>query len=700
VRYAVLGGGPSGLYFALLAKKANPSDEIVVVERNPPHATFGWGVVFSEETLGALRDADYETYTEIGESFARWNAIDIYYRDTKIRSRGHMFTGISRKVLLNILQRRCQALGVRLEFEREVRDLAEFEGADLIVGADGINGLARRTYGEFFKPEVVTHPTKYVWFGSDLPLDAFTFIFRRNEHGLFQVHAYPFDAHSCTFIVECPEDAWRRAGLESASEADSIAYCEALFQSELRGRRLMSNRSLWVNFATLRQESWHHANVVLLGDAAHTAHFSIGSGTKLAMEDSIALVDALRRHRDLAAALNDYEMERQPVVERFQEAALESSSYFEHVSRYAHFDPRQFAFNLLTRSRRITYVNLTQRDPELVRTVDSWFAAAATGSPDGALRLSPPPMFTPLRIGELTLLNRVAVAAGSDLEAAARLGAGLVITEFVSVTEDGRITPETPVIDRTTQERLRSSVELFHKAGSRVALQLGHAGRRGSMRPRSEGVDRPLRQGGWKLMAASPVAYTPHAALPKEMSARDIAHLVRVFAQAAKAAAGCGFDALELNFAHGYLLAGFISPLTNQRTDEYGGSLENRIRLPLAVLDIVHTTWELPLLVRISASDWASGGSDLDEAVAIAALLKAHGCDLVHAVMGQTVWESRPDYRRLFGVPASDRIRNEAGIPTLASGNITTADDVNTILAAGRADLCVIELPDCTTGRD
>jgi anthraniloyl-CoA monooxygenase len=692
VRYAVLGGGPSGLYFALLAKKANPSDEVVVVERNPPDATFGWGVVFSEETLGALRDADYDTYTEIGESFARWNAIDIYYQDTKIRSRGHVFTGISRKVLLNILQRRCRALGVRLEFEREVRDIGELEGADLIVGADGINGLVRRTYGEFFKPQVVTHPTKYVWFGSDMPLDAFTFIFRRNDDGLFQVHAYPFDAHTCTFIVECPEDAWRRAGLESASEADSIAYCEALFQPELRGRRLMSNRSLWVNFATLRQESWHHGNVVLLGDAAHTAHFSIGAGTKLAMEDSIALVGALRRHRELAAALNDYEMDRQPIVERFQEAALESSSYFEHVSRYAEFDPRQFAFNLLTRSRRITYVNLTQRDPDLVRSVDSWFAAAATGSPDGALRLSPPPMFAPLRIGELILPNRVAVAAGPDLEAAARLGAGLVITQFVSVTEDGRITPETPVIDRTTQDHLSLAVERIHKAGSRVALQLGHAGRRGSMRPRSQGVDRPLRQGGWKLVAASPIAYTPHAALPKEMTMRDIAHVVKVFALAAKAAAGCGFDALELNFAHGYLVAGFISPLTNRRTDEYGGSLENRMRFPLAVLDMVRSTWERPLLVRISASDWAPGGSDLDEAVAIAGLLKAHRGDLVHAVMGQTIWESRPDYRRLFGVAASDRIRNESGVPTIATGNITTSDDVNTILAAGRADVCVLDL--------
>jgi anthraniloyl-CoA monooxygenase len=381
------------------------------------------------------------------------------------------------------------------------------------------------------------------------------------------------------------------------------------------------------------------------------------------------------------------------VVERFQEAALESSSYFEHVSRYAQFDPRQFAFNLLTRSRRITYVNLTQRDPELVRTVDSWFAAAATGSPDGALRLSPPPMFAPFRIGELTLPNRVAVAAGPNLDAAARFGAGLVITDFVSVTEDGRITPETPVIDRATQDMLKSAVERLHKAGSRVALQLGHAGRRGSMRPRSQGVDRPLRQGGWRLMAASPIAYTPHAALPKEMAGRDIPHVVTVFAAAAKAAGACGLDALELNFAHGYLVAGFISPLTNRRTDAYGGSLENRLRFPLEVLDAVRATWERPLLIRISATDWAPGGMDLGEAVAIAAMFKGHGCDLVHAVMGQTIWESRPDYRRLFGVPASDRIRNEGGIPTIASGNITTADDVNTILAAGRADLCVLELP-------
>ncbi len=692
MRYAVIGGGPAGLYFALLAKKANPADEVLVAERNPPDATFGWGVVFSEETLGALRDADYETYNEIADNFARWNAIDIYYRDAKIRSRGHVFTGISRKVLLNLLQRRCQALGVRIDFEREVRDINEFEGADLIIGADGINGLVRRTHAELFKPQIAVHPTKYVWFGSDLPLDAFTFIFRRNDHGLFQVHAYPFDARTCTFIVECPEDAWRRAGLESASEADSIAYCQDLFQPELRGRRLMSNRSLWLNFVTLRQETWHRGNVVVLGDAAHTAHFSIGSGTKLAMEDSIALVDALRRHHELAAAINDYEMERQPVVERFQEAALESSSYFEHVSRYAAFDPRQFAFNLLTRSRRITYVNLTQRDPELVRTVDSWFSAAATGSPDGAVRLSPPPMFAPFRIDDLTLPNRVAVAAGQNLEAAARLGAGLVITEFVSITEDGRITPETPVIDRSFQEVLRIAAERVHQSGSRLALQLGHAGRRGSMRPRSDGIDRPLTRGGWRLIAPSPIAYTPRAALPRAMVARDIDHIVKVFAASAQAAASCAVDLLELNMAHGYLLGSFISPLTNHRGDEYGGAMENRLRFPLQVVDAVRSVWPRPLMLRISADDWFPGGIDMDEAVDIARLLKAHGADLIHPVMGQTVWESRADYRRLFGVPASDRIRNEAGIPTLASGYVSTTDDVNTILAAGRADLCLLDL--------
>jgi anthraniloyl-CoA monooxygenase len=692
VRYVVIGAGPAGLYFALLAKKANPDDDVLVIERNPPDATFGWGVVFSEETLGALRDADYETYAEIGEGFARWNAIDIYYRDTQIRSRGHVFTGISRKLLLNILQRRCHAVGVRIEFEKEVGSIDEFASADLLVGADGINGLVRRSDADHFKPNLQVHPTKFAWFGSDLQLDAFTFIFRRNADGLFQAHCYPFDAKTCTFIIECPEEAWRNAGLDKASESESIAYCEKLFEPELRGAHLLSNRSLWINFATLRQESWHHGNVVLLGDAAHTAHFSIGSGTKLAMEDSIALADALRRHRTLEAALNDYEMERQPVVERFQEAALESSSYFEHVWRYAGFEPTQFAFNLLTRSRRITYINLTQRDPEFVRGVDSWFAARASGSPNGTLRISPPPMFTPLTLAGLTLPNRVVAPAGDALDAVTGKGAGLVISEFIAVSDDGRITPATPALGGAADPaRLRPIVERVHRSGGRLALQLGHAGRRGSTRPRSEGVDRPLRKGSWRLVAASPIPYTPRSPVPRELHKGDIARITEAFAAATEIAASSQADAIELNFAHGYLLGGFISPLSNKRTDEYGGTLDHRMRFPLELLDTVRAHWDRLLLVRVSASDLAAGGIDLEDAVQVAALLKAHGCDVIHAVMGQTVWDSKPDYRRLFGVPASDRIRNEAEIPTIAAGNITTADEVNTTLAAGRADLCVLD---------
>jgi anthraniloyl-CoA monooxygenase len=684
VRYAVIGAGPAGLYFALLMKKADPDADVRVVERNPPDATFGWGVVFSEETLGALREADFESYTAITESFARWNAIDVIFRDSTIRSRGHVFTGIARKVLLAILQRRCLEVGVRLEFQREIRVLSELGDADLIVGADGINGIARRSLEAAFSPKLTPHRTKYVWFGTDMALDAFTFIFRRNEHGLFQVHAYPFDAKTSTFIVECQEESWRRAGLDRATEDQSIAYCSELFKSELGKNKLLSNRSTWLTFQTLRSASWHHGNLVLVGDAAHTAHFSIGSGTKLAMEDSIALGDSLRRYPDIQTALTRYELERQPVIERFQEAAADSSSYFESVSRYESFPPLQFAFNLLTRSRRITYNNLSQRDPVLVRSVDSAFAAASTGRADGTARLSPPPMFVPISLRRLVITNRVAGTTP---------GAGLSISNFTAVSPEGRISPETPGIYSTDEiRRLKENVLRAHaESGTRFMLQLGHAGRRGATRPSYLGVDRPLRWGGWPLVSASPIAYSPHARVPKELTTPEMRQLVEAFAGAASAAAACGVDMLELNFAQGYLVASFISPLTNLRSDDYGGSLDKRMKFPLQILDRVRKAWQGPLMIRISASDCAAGGSSLDDAVLIAGALKAHGCDLLHPVMGQTVMESRPDYGRLFGVPASDRLRNEAGIATLVSGHITTADEVNTILAGGRADLCQLD---------
>jgi anthraniloyl-CoA monooxygenase len=704
VRIVVVGAGPAGLYFSLLAKKSQPSHRITVIERNASDATYGWGVVFSEETLGALRDADRPSFDEITDTFAKWTAIDVRYRGETIRSRGHAFSAIARKRLLNILQRRCAELGVELRFEHEVADLSQLARADMLVGADGVNSLVRRSHEDVFKPSLDVHHTKYAWFGTDLVLKAFTFIFRQTEHGLFQVHGYPVDARSSTFIVECPEAVWRRANLQEAGEEESLAFCEKLFAEELQGHSLLSNRSIWVSFVTLRCQTWHKGNVVLLGDAAHTAHFTIGSGTKLAMEDAVSLAEALqRRPGDLGAAFTEYEMDRQPVVERFQQAASESAAYFESVSRYASFEPVQFAFNLLTRSGRITHVELQRRDPDLVARVDGWFAHGA------ATLVAPPPMFVRLKLKGVTVPNRVAVAPTSQdasvegtpnealadqlLEAASR-GAGIVLTELVAVSPDGRITPGSAGLWCAEHaEAWAAIVERLHAATqAAVALQLGHAGRRGSTRPRHRGVDRPLREDGWPLVSASSIAYAPRGRVPKEMDSTDMVRVRDRFATSAHMAAEAGFDLLELNFAHGYLPASFISPLSNRRTDEHGGSLENRMRFPLEVLDAVHREWpqERPLAISLSVVDWAPGGLELDEAVAAVEMIRNHGCDLIHVQAGQTTLRASPMYGRMFLASYSDRIRNEARIPTLVGGNITTRDQVNTILAAGRADLCVL----------
>jgi anthraniloyl-CoA monooxygenase len=712
MRIVTLGAGPAGLYFSLLMKKSDPSHHVTVIERNPADATYGWGVVFSEETLGALRDADRPTFDEITETFAKWNAIDIRYRGETIRSRGHAFSAIARKRLLQILQRRCASLGVELEFLREVGDPSELGQADLIVAADGVNSLIRRAMEEVFRPTLDVHGTKFAWFGTDLVFGAFTFVFRESEHGLFQVHGYPFDAHTSTFIVECPEETWRRAGLDEATEEESIAYCEKLFADDLAGHSLLSNRSSWISFVTLRNQSWHEGNVVLLGDAAHTAHFTIGSGTKLAMEDAVALATALERHDELEPALVDYELERQPAVERFQQAATESATYFENVKRYATFEPIQFAFNLLTRSGRITHLELEKRDPPLVREVDAWFAdATARGArtKDAGRAIAPPPAFAPFVIGSYRLTNRVASSPqseddgrdGSPAEAlrdrmvrAARSGVGLVLTEFVAVSAHGRITEGTPgLYEEEHATAWRRIVEALRDgASARIGVRLGHAGARGATGPRRDGVDRPLRRGGWPLLAASDVRYTPWARRPHPMTADKFRDVKEDFVTAAERAAAAGFDLLELDLSHGYLLAGFLSPLTNQRTDAYGGSSENRTRYPLEVFDAVRHVWpdDRPLAVRLTAADWARGGLDPDESLSVAAALKKLGCDLIEPVAGQATGRDRPNYGRFFLVPFSDRIRNEAGMPTLVGGNLTTADEMNTILAAGRADLCLL----------
>jgi anthraniloyl-CoA monooxygenase len=669
MRVSVLGAGPSGLYLAVLLRKAG--HDVSIVERNAPDATFGWGVVFSEETLGALRDADYQTYLEITDSFARWTSIDIRYRGVTLRSGGHTFSAIKRTHLLDILQRRCRELGVSLTFHEEV---TSFEpDADLVVAADGANSTLRRGFAEKFGSSSTPQGCKYVWFGTDLVLDAFTFVFKETEHGLFQVHAYPFDEHTSTWIVETTETTWRRAGLDTMTEDESIAFCSALFADDLGDHKLMSNRSMWLDFPLVRNENWHHGNLVLIGDAAHTAHFSIGSGTKLAMEDAIALANSFVRHpSDVEQALVDYELERQPVVERFQQAAGDSAAYFGRVGNYLHLAPIQFAANLLTRSGRVSHANLTQRDPQFVRVLDSWFTANANGvdAPSGGI--APPPMFAPLRIGRLSLRNRI-VRAG-DVEPG---GAGLVLTGFVAASPDGRTTVDCPVLDDSWVPVVR--------AGALRGVRLGHAGSRGATRA-TGAVDVPLRD-GWPLLSASPLPYTPFSAVPAEMTEADMARVRDDFVAAATRAAAAGFDVLELDLADGYLLASFLSPLTNRRSDVFADPL----RYPLSVVDAVRAAWPRLLSVRLTITDWARGGTTVEQGVEHARAMAAHGVDLVHVRAGHTTSTSRPEYRRGYLTTLSDRVRNEARVPTLVGGYLTTPDEVNTVIATGRADLCLFE---------
>jgi anthraniloyl-CoA monooxygenase len=637
VRVEIVGGGPAGLYLAILLKKADRATEVRVLERNAPDATFGWGVVFSEETLGSLRDADPETHLEITDTFARWNRLDIRFRGRELRSTGHSFSAIARTRLLEILQRRALGLGVELEFGVEVEALPE---ADLVVGSDGANSVVRRL-GEF-GTKVEQEGSKYVWFGTDLVFDAFTFIFKETEHGLYNVHAYPYDELLSTFIVECPRETWLGARPPDRSEEDTLAFCEQLFARDLRGRELFSNRSLWLDFPKVTNRVWHDGRAVLLGDAAHTAHFSIGSGTKLAMEDSIALANSLvRRGWNVEAALVDYELERAPVVERTQAAASESAAYFGRIASYAHLEPIQFAFNLLTRSGRITHASLGIRDPQFTRSLDAWF---------GGTPVSPPPAFAPLVLRGVRFENRF----------------GLVASGFVAVSDEGRISPETPVIDSWTRPE------------GKVLLQLGHAGRRASCLPASAGRDLP-HPDGWPVVAPSPLSYGPFSLVPDRPNESEV---LAQFVAAAKV----DVDVLELDMAHGYLLGSYLSPLTNPE--------EARLRFPLSVLEAVRGVWAGPLAVRLSVTDWHPRGNSVDDGIAIARAFREAGADLIHVEAGQTVHDDRPEYRRGFLTALSDRVRNEAGVPTLVGGYLTTLDEANTIVGAGRADLVLLDLPE------
>ena len=707
-----VGGGPGGLYSAILLKRALPDSRVRVYERHQPDETFGFGVVFSDATLAELRDADPEVNDTINENLAHWDDIHIHHRGQTLVSTGHGFCGFGRKKLLSILQARCRELGVELYFDREVSSFDEFKDADLVIASDGINSSTRSAREAHFQPDIDFRPNRFVWLGSTVPLDAFTFYFKSNEHGLFRVHAYRYSEEHSTFIIECTDETWRRAGLDKTTEEETVAYCEKLFADELQGHKLISNNSIWRAFPTVKNDRWHDGNVVLLGDAVHTAHFSIGSGTKLAMEDAIALRDAILAHRgDIRTALAEYEAARRPGTESLQRAAQASLAWFEETERYMEMEPLQFAFSLLTRSLRVNHANLAMRDQKLMGEVDAWVAAKASAQAGIGVPADTPPMFTPFKLRDLILTNRVVVSPMCQYSATegaiddwhlvhlgsrAVGGAGLVMTEMTDISADGRITPGCAGMYQPEHVEGWQRVTRFvhENSQAKIGMQLAHAGRKGATRCpwEGEGADEPLERGGWPLLAASAIPYLPHSQVPKAMDRSDLEIVIRDFEAAARRADKAGFDLLEVHGAHGYLLATFISPLTNQRTDGYGGSVEGRMRFPLEVVDAVRRVWpeNKPMSVRISAVDWIEGGQSADDAVEVAKMLKAHGCDIIDVSAGQTCPEQKPEYGRLFQTPFSERVRLEANIPTIAVGNVSSYSDVNSIIAAGRADLCAL----------
>lgn len=711
MRIAVVGGGPAGVYFAILAAKAWPKLEIDVFERNRPDDTFGFGVVFSDETLDTFERYDRESYSAIADNFAYWDDIEIYFKGGVHRIGGNGFCGCARTTLLQLLHERARALGVKLHFQTEIDpSLCALAGYDLIVAADGVNSRIREAHRAHFGTEIDYRPNKFAWMGSTRAFDAFTFFFKETEHGIFIAHCYQYEPQRSTWIFEVQPETFARAGLDTLSEEESARFLEKLFAEELAGHGLMTNRSMWRNFPRIANERWVMNNVVLLGDAKATAHFSIGSGTKLAMEDAIALFQSLHRtNLDVSSALKHFETSRREDVEKTQHAADVSLVWFEHVDRFLNMDPRQFAFGLMTRSKAITWDNLQMRAPEFVDKAGEMFAESVPGA---NTKRPLPPMFQPFRLREMEIANRVVVSPMCQYSAEDGVpndwhlvhlggraigGAGLVYTEMTDVSADARISPGCAGIYTDAQEQAWKRVVDFIHANSaaKICLQLGHAGRKGATKLMWEGIDEPLESGAWPIVAPSPLPYYPRSAVPRAMTRADMDKVKADFVMAAKRAERASFDMLELHCAHGYLLASFISPLTNHRGDAYGGTLENRLRFPLEVFRAIREVWppEKPMSVRISATDWKDGGITGEDSVEISRAFAREGCDLIDVSTGQTVYDAEPVFGRMFQTPYSDQIRNEADVATMCVGNITSADQVNTILAAGRADLVALARP-------
>ena len=711
-RIVCVGGGPAGLYSAILFKKALPSARVEVHERNRPDDTFGWGVVFSDKTMEGFRAVDPATHDAITASFHHWDDIAVHFKGEVILSGGHGFCGIERKRLLNIFQERAAGLGVEQHFESEIDSAERFVGADLVVAADGVNSRTRTQHAEVFQPDIDVRKCRFIWLGTEQKFPAFTFAFERTEHGWFQIHAYQFSDQLSTVIVETREETWRAHGLDGHSTPQSIAFCERLFARYLGGHKLLSNAkhlrgSAWLNFNRVLCRRWHHGNVVLIGDAAHTAHFGIGSGTKLAMEDAVALVQHVARAADVEAGLETYQAERTIEALKLQSAARNRMEWFENVARYTRFEPWQFAYSLLTGSQRIGHANLRLRDGAFVSSVEQQLAGSASATP---VR---PPMFLPFKLRELELTNRVVVSPMAQYMARdgvpddwhlvhygarATGGAGLLFTEMTCVSPTGRITPGcTGLWNATQRDAWRRIVDFVHgHSRAAICLQLGHSGRKGSTQLGWQDADRPLPDGNWETLAPSSIPYLEGvSSAPRAMTRADMDAVREEFHRAVELGSDAGFDMLELHMAHGYLLASFLSPLTNQRTDEYGGSIGNRLRFPLEVLEAARAAWPAarPMSVRISASDWAAEGLSEADLLTIATAFKNAGVDALDISSGQTVAWQKPVYGRMYQTPFSDLVRNSVGIATIAVGNIYEADHVNSIIASGRADLCAIARP-------
>lgn len=717
MKIAIVGGGPGGLYFAALMKQLDPAHEITLWERNAASDTFGFGVVFSDETLGGIGNADPVVADYMASRFARWADIDIHYKGEQMIVGGQGFAAMGRKELLELLQRRTLELGVDVRFSTVAPPIEELEaGYDLVLAADGINSQIRTEYAEHFQPDLDTRANKFMWLGTDQVFEAFKFFIKETEWGVMQVHGYPYSDEGSTFIVEMAEEVWRKAGFDATqdvtfppgvSDEKAVARLGEIFAEELDGYRMLTNNSKWINFTTVRNRTWRRGNVVLLGDAAHTAHFSIGSGTKLAMEDSLALAACLHEHLTLEAALEAYETERRPVVESTQRAAQASLEWFETLGMYADQDPVQFAFNLLTRSRRITQENLRLRDPEFARQVEDYFARSQ------GVRDVAPAMFQPFKLGQLELKNRIMLSpmnmyCGQDglptdfhlvhLGSKAMGGAGLIMAEMTAVSEAGRITPACVGLYTDEQRDAWARVtEFVHsQSTAKIGIQLGHAGRKGSTKRMWDGIDQPLEEGNWPTVSASPLPYGPDNTAPAELDRAGMDQVVQDFVDATRRADEAGFDLVEIHAAHGYLLSAFLSPIANQRTDDYGGSLENRARFPMEVFGAVRAVWPAgkPLSVRISATDWVEGGNTIDDAVEIARLFVEHGADAIDVSTGQVTSEEKPAFGRSYQTPFADRIRQEianpAGVAVIAVGAISSYDDANSILLAGRADLIAL----------